>query len=147
MKRLYGVGIVLLLALGLVSTPAEAQQPGKPGGQPTGQLKPNYPNPFNPETRIPFTLPEELFKSGRPVVVTITIYTQLIQLVAYPQALNHPEGNGVKIDRLEYTAPGDYVAYWNGVDKFGNKVASGLYFAWLEVNGVRSKPIRLLVAN
>jgi hypothetical protein len=145
MKHAYGVGIVLLLALGFMSKPVAAQS-GQTGS-PRVQLKQNYPNPFNPETRIPFTLGDALFQGGRSPVVTIRIYNQLHQLVAVPQALNHPNGNGARLDKLAYTAPGDYVAYWDGYDALGKKVASGLYFARLEVNGERSQVIRLIVAN
>jgi hypothetical protein len=146
MKHAYGVGIVLLLAFGFMSKPVAAQS-GQPDGRPRVQLKQNYPNPFNPETRIPFTLGESLFQAGRTVKVSMKIYNQLHQLVAIPQALNHANGNGAKLDKLEYAAPGDYVAYWDGYDALGKKVASGLYFARLEVNGERSQPIRLVVAN
>ncbi len=146
MKHAYGVGIVLLLALGLFSAPAAAQS-GQTESRPRIQLKPNYPNPFNPETRIPFALGEALFQGGRSVKVTMKIYNQLHQLVAIPQALNHANGNGAKMDKLDYAAPGEYTAYWDGYDALGKKVASGLYFARLEVNGERSQPIRLVVAN
>jgi hypothetical protein len=146
MKHAYGVGIVLLLALGLMSKPVAAQS-GQTGSRPRIQLGKNYPNPFNPETRIPFTLGDALFQGGKSVVVTIRIYNQLHQLVAIPQALNHPNGNGARLDRLEYAAPGEYIAYWDGYDALGKKVASGLYFARLEVNGERSQPIKLIVAN
>ncbi|MEO5510839.1 MAG: hypothetical protein ABIV28_00265 [Longimicrobiales bacterium] len=146
MKHAYGVGIVLLLALGCMSKPVAAQS-GQTDGRPRIQLGKNYPNPFNPETRIPFTLGDGLFQGGKSVVVTIRIYNQLHQLVAIPQALNHPSGNGARLNRLEYAAPGDYVAYWDGYDALGKKVASGLYFARLEVNGERSQPIKLIVDN
>src|SRR4051794_39107089 len=128
MKHAYGVGIVLLLALGLTVKPAAAQGT-PPGSPPRVQLKQNYPNPFNPETRIPFTLGESLFQSGKSVKVTLKIYNQLHQYVATFVALNHPNGNGAVIDNLEYTAAGDYEAYWDGYDRYHRKVASGLYFA------------------
>ncbi len=146
MKHAYGVGIVLLLALGLFSAPASAQS-GQTGSRPNVQLKPNYPNPFNPTTRIPFVLGEALFQDGRNVVVSMKIYDQLHRLVAVPSALNHPNGNGSALDKLAYAAPGEFEAYWDGTDRFGKKVASGLYFARLEVNGERSQPIKLIVAN
>ena len=145
MKHAYGVGIVLLLALGLAKPAAAQGTP--PKGQSHVQLKQNYPNPFNPETRIPFTLGEGLFKTKSSVKVTLKIYDQLHRYVATPIALNHPNGNAAVLELLEYTAAGDYEAYWDGYDKYHKKVASGLYFARLEVNGERSQPIRLVVAN
>lgn len=146
MKHAYGVGIVLLLAFGLASTPAAAQTT-QPNGRPRIQLRPNYPNPFNPETKISFALGETLFQAGRPVKVTLKIYNQLHQYVATFVALNHTSGNAAVIEGLEYSTPGDYEAYWDGYDRYHKKVASGLYFARLEVNGERSQPIRMVVAN
>jgi hypothetical protein len=146
MKHAYGVGIVLLLALGLASKPAQAQSTPS-SSPPRVQLKQNYPNPFNPETKISFSLSESLFKDGKPVKVTLKIYNQLAQYVATFVALDHPRGNGAVIDHLDYTAAGDYVAYWDGYDRFHHKVASGLYIARLEVNGERSQTIRMIVAN
>ncbi len=72
----------------------------------------NYPNPFNPETWIPYQLAE-------PAEVTLTIY----------------DGNGQSIRRLAvgHQAAGMYqsrsrAAYWDGRNQLGEPVASGLYF-------------------
>jgi hypothetical protein len=141
MRRGIGVGVVLLLALGLNPTMLFGQDRRRP----RVQLGQNYPNPFNPTTTIPFTLLPELFESGRPVVVTIRIYNALQQLVAIPRALDHPTAGDVK--GLEYTAPGDYEAYWDGTDRNGRKVASGVYYVRVEVNGERAPPKKMVVAK
>ena len=72
----------------------------------------NYPNPFNPETWIPYQLAE-------PAEVTLTIY----------------DINGQLVRRLAlgYQAAGMYrsrsrAAYWGGRNQLGESVASGLYF-------------------
>ena len=72
----------------------------------------NYPNPFNPETWIPYQLSE-------PAEVTLTIYDM----------------NGQLIRRLAvgYQAAGMYrsrsrAVYWDGRNQLGEFVASGLYF-------------------
>jgi hypothetical protein len=130
-----GVGVVLLSAFASFASPAFGQQAGSTGGDRGFQLRQNYPNPFNPETRIPFTLDEGLFQQGRPIVVSIAIYNVVRQFVAVPTALNHPAGNGTAVDHLEYTQPGDYLAYWDGLDSKGSKVGSGIYIVRLEVNG------------
>ena len=72
----------------------------------------NYPNPFNPETWIPYQLAES-------AEVTLTIY----------------DINGQLIRRLavEHQAAGMYqsrsrAAYWDGRNQLGESVASGLYF-------------------
>ena len=72
----------------------------------------NYPNPFNPETWIPYQLAEE-------AIVTLTIY----------------DARGALVRRLEighqsagyYTTRGRAV-YWDGRNESGEPVASGLYF-------------------
>ena len=72
----------------------------------------NYPNPFNPETWIPYQLAES-------AEVTLTIY----------------DINGEMIRRLAmgYQAAGMYrsrsrAVYWDGRNQLGESIASGLYF-------------------
>jgi hypothetical protein len=36
---------------------------------------------------------------------------------------------------------------WNGLDRFGQKVASGMYLLELVVNGERAPPLKIVVAN
>ena len=72
----------------------------------------NYPNPFNPETWIPFQL-----SVASPVV--IQIYNQAGQLVR-------------TLD-LGYRRAGTYLtqsqaAYWDGKNEMGERVTSGVYF-------------------
>ena len=72
----------------------------------------NYPNPFNPETWIPYRLAEASD-------VTVTIY-----------AMN---GSRVRTLALGHRPAGRYqhknrAAYWDGRNAFGEPVASGLYF-------------------
>ena len=72
----------------------------------------NYPNPFNPETWIPYQLAES-------AEVTLTIYDingQLVRrLVVGHQAAGMYQSRG-------------RAAYWNGRNQLGESVASGLYF-------------------
>jgi hypothetical protein len=144
MRRIPGVGVVLLLAIGALAAPASGQTTGT--NRDRGfQLEQNYPNPFNPETRIPFTLFPELFQEGKTVVVSLTIYNTLLQEVAIPTALRHPLG-AVKIQHLVYTEPGKHEGYWDGLDKDGNKVQSGVYIYQLVVNGIRTTG-KMLVQN
>lgn len=130
---------VILLALGILSAPLYGQDAGggtPPGGRERGfRLEQNYPNPFNPTTRIPFVLEADVFEGGRPAIVSIRIYNVLQQLVAIPTALNHPSGTGVPVLDLVYTEPGRNEAYWDGRDRQGREVASGVYYLQLVVNG------------
>ena len=75
-------------------------------------LLPNYPNPFNPETWIPYQL-------AKDADVTLTIY-----------AVN---GRAIRRLTLGHQHAGTYqtrsrAAYWDGRNEFDEPVASGLYF-------------------
>ena len=75
-------------------------------------LLPNFPNPFNPETWIPYHL-------AKDADVTLHIYSM----------------NGTLVRKLTFghQAAGVYqsrsrAAYWDGKNEFGEPVASGVYF-------------------
>jgi ABC-type dipeptide/oligopeptide/nickel transport system permease subunit len=142
MRRVLGVCIVLLLAVLLVPSGLSAQQAGSERANRLGQ---NYPNPFNPTTFVPFTIVDEDLVGGRPAVVSIYIKDILGRLVANPAAMHHPNGD-VVVENLEYTMAGPKLAYWDGTDKFGRKVASGTYLLELVVNGERVQ-VRKIVVN
>ena len=72
----------------------------------------NYPNPFNPETWIPYQLAES-------AEVTLTIYDMNGQLVRR-LAMGH-QAAGMYRNRSR-------AAYWDGRNRLGESVASGLYF-------------------
>jgi hypothetical protein len=149
MRRSLGVTLVLISAallpevlLGQTEAAIGAQQEPESGFV----LGTNYPNPINPDTRIPFDLFESIFPEGRPANVTIRIFNILRQYVASPTALGHPAGDGAPVIDLEYASPGHYEAYWDGRDRSGSYVASGVYYLELIVNG-RSQLRRILVAG
>ena len=78
----------------------------------TTAILPNYPNPFNPETWIPYQLSE-------PADVTGSIYSA--------------NGHLIRTLDLGHQAAGVYqskscAAYWDGRNELGERVASGLYF-------------------
>ena len=86
-------------------------------------LLPNYPNPFNPETWIPFSLPEDS-------VVTIRIYSGT--------------GAAVRTFDLGYVPRGDHrlrgdAVRWDGRNDLGEPVASGAYTIELDAGGVRER--------
>ena len=72
----------------------------------------NYPNPFNPETWIPYQL-------AQSAEVTLTIYDMNGQLVRR-LAVGH-RAAGIYRSR-------NRAAYWDGRNQLGEPVASGLYF-------------------
>jgi len=98
------------------------------------QLGRNYPNPFNPETTIPFALDESLWIGGNRPVVSLRIFNILAQLVAVPIL----QGSGESLENVElpWNGTGEYTAYWDGkVRGTGRDAASGVYVYQLVVNG------------
>lgn len=70
-------------------------------------VKPNYPNPFNPSTRIEFQLPEA-------ATVSLDIYNMLGQKVR-------------SLVNSQSLSAGYHIAEWDGRNSEGNWVGSGIY--------------------
>jgi hypothetical protein len=70
-------------------------------------LAQNFPNPFNPTTRIEYYLPVNN-------TISLTIYNMLGQEI-------------VKLVNNKYTVGGSHFIVWNGTDKNGVEVGSGTY--------------------
>lgn len=140
MRRSSCVGVILLLGLGIFPATLSAQQPGSsPGnrGAPSSKLGQNYPNPFNPTTRIPFRV-DETDLVGGVARVTIRIFNVLQQFIAYPEALDGAEGGGGQgpfVNNLTVRDTEWHTAWWDGTDRNGRQVASGLYYVQLIING------------
>ena len=112
-----------------VSQPEQQQ----PRGRKSGSLGQNFPNPFSPETRIPFGI-ECADWDGGEHVVSVHIYNVLAQLVAVPIL----EGPGQVAENLRLPC-GNFVAFWDGkVQGTGREAASGIYIYELVVDGERS---------
>jgi hypothetical protein len=144
MRRHLSVMIVLLSAA-LVPAALEAQQGTAANRGETQQafrVLQNYPNPFASDTRIPFELHDSAFIDGRPAVVSMRIYNVLRELVASPTTLGHPAGDGTPVIDLEYGIPGRHEVYWDGRNRTGTPVASGVYLLEVTVNG-RPQVIRM----
>ena len=87
----------------------------------------NYPNPFNPETWIPYHLAES-------TDVRVNIYDA--------------QGTLVRVLPLGHQTAGYYTsrsraAYWDGRNALGERVASGIYFYQLQTDAV--SPMRKMV--
>jgi hypothetical protein len=128
----------LVLALWCLAPGSAAGQSAQPDSQQprerkSGTLGQNYPNPFYPETRIPFSLACGEGGAGDHVV-SLRIYNVLAQLVAIPVI----EGAGEPADNLKLPC-GSFVAFWDGkVRRTGRDAASGTYIYELVVDGERS---------
>lgn len=143
--------LILLLLAGSLSPPVLLAQESDTGSVPEQSqgfyLEQNYPNPVNPETWIPFHLEESLFQNGDSVVVTIRIFNILRQVVAIPQAVDHPNGRARVLD-LAFTEPGRKVVYWDGKDTAGRRVPTAVYYVQLVVDGQpRSSTRKITVLN
>ena len=88
----------------------EAMRPAKT------ELLPNYPNPFNPETWIPYHL-------AHAADVTLTIYDPIGVMVRQLDLGHHPAG---------YYTDETQAAYWDGRNHLGEMVGSGVYFYQLQ---------------
>ena len=87
-------------------------------------LNENYPNPFNPITTIQYEIPND----GNVRLVIYNILGQeVITLVNYDQWA------------------GKYSVRWDGINQYGNQVASGPYFYFLKTNNNQSVKKMLLL--
>jgi hypothetical protein len=76
------------------------------------ELSQNYPNPFNPKTTIQFKV-AAADGDGSPVPVKLEVFNIL--------------GQSVKTLVDERRAPGTYTLEWDGTDRAGSRVSSGIY--------------------
>ena len=91
-------------------------------------LLPNYPNPFNPETWIPYQLAEDS-------VVALAIYDSSGRMVRRLNLGHRLAG---------YYADRGNAAYWDGCNGYGEQVASGVYFYRLSA-GAYSATRKMLI--
>ena len=79
------------------------------------ELTQNYPNPFNPETKISYALPEDCH-------VKLTIYNIM--------------GQKIKVLVDEHQTAGYKHVHWDGKDKDGKEVASGIYLYRIQADDI-----------
>ena len=83
------------------------------------RLNQNFPNPFNPETWIPYQLASD-------AKVVLHIYD--------------PQGRRIYSQTLGHQKAGSHTAYWDGRNTAGESVASGVYFYSLEAGTFQATP-------
>ena len=106
--------VIYLQAIALLESTLAAMRPEKT------RLLANYPNPFNPETWIPYHL-------ANPSNVLITIYDARGSVVRQLDLGHQREG---------YYTSRNRAAYWDGRNDFGERVASGVYFYHLRADNM-----------
>lgn len=74
----------------------------------------NYPNPFNPNTTIPYSLPAQGI-----------VHVMVVDL----------SGRTVKTLVQEIQSKGDHTTIWDGTDTVGTRVVSGIYFYRIDYTG------------
>jgi WD40 repeat protein len=99
-----------------MSVEPSGKQPGTWGEVKKTELLQNFPNPFNPETWIPYQLSEDSD-------VAISIYNVSGQLVRKLNLGQRPAGTYLNKEKA---------AYWDGTNDAGEPVASDVYFYVME---------------
>lgn len=131
-------GIIAQTAVGIATDGSHDQRAGFlrvlavatdlfPGTDPrpySFELKQNYPNPFNPSTAIAY---ETVF----PAWVRVTVYNMLGQIV------------DVLVDGMQ--PPGRHRILWQGTDRTGSPVASGIYVYRIETGRMTATRKMLLL--
>jgi hypothetical protein len=126
--------LALVLALGArAPSPAAGQRTSPPRERRLGTLGQNFPNPFRPDTWIPFSVDDCNGRGGQRVV-SLRVYNVLAQLVATPVL----HGAGVPVAGVRLSC-GNYLAYWDGRVMRGHRPAtSGVYVYELVIDGQRT---------
>ena len=106
---------------GMLELPTAAPPPPAP----PARLLPNFPNPFNPGTSVPY----RLAAPGRAVLRVHDLGGSLVRVL---------------VDR-RHEAAGDYTVRWDGRDESGRPCASGVYHCILETERGREARKMVLV--
>ena len=80
------------------------------------ELANNYPNPFNGQTCLRFSM-------ARTIEMELTVYSM--------------SGQVVRILQQGLVAPGEYSVIWDGRNSSGENVSSGVYWAVLSAGSAR----------
>jgi hypothetical protein len=91
------------------------------------EIKTNYPNPFNSQTTIAYTLSDLGYQPAGVKLYLYNISGQLVRKL---------------VDTRQY--PGNYNVVWDGLGEGGIELSSGIYFARLIVSGIELQRARKL---
>jgi hypothetical protein len=90
------------------------------------QLLPNVPNPFNPYTKIKFSV-------ASLSEVTLSVVNVM--------------GKRVKIIMEDRKEPGEYTVFWDGTDEWGQPVTAGIYICYLEARPISENALQPFTAS
>lgn len=156
MKRVLTL-LGLVLAVGAFMPREVAAQGGVLDPQSTvvrpgvGKLGQNFPNPFNPETKIPFVVGDSpvCAESGRQYRVSLRILNLLGREVAVPELQQGTSSvsGGQQLSGVMLPC-GEYTAYWDGKDKrTGREAPSGMYHYILQIDNQKPLVKKMSVVN
>ena len=100
-------------------------EPGKPTEPYRFRLHQNYPNPFNSQTVISYYLPEN-------EIVSVKIFSITGQLVK-------------NLVSNECQNEGEHKLIWDGRDRNGSSVTTGIYFYQLKIGGYRESKAMIVI--
>ena len=100
-------------------------EPSKPTEPYRFQLRQNYPNPFNSQTVISYYLPEN-------EIVSVKIFSITGQLVR-------------NLVSNECQNEGEHKLIWDGRDRNGSSVTTGIYFYQLKIGGYRESKAMIVI--
>ena len=116
-----GASTLVIYSLGVTATGADEQYDLTPE---QAKLLQNFPNPFNPETRIRYELPT----AAQIMLEVFDVSGRLVRTFS----MNQQEA-------------GAHEVVWNGKDNSGATVASGTYFYRMVIDGAASTKKMLLI--
>ncbi len=109
---------------GPISVTVDDDPEAPPADEYITALHGNFPNPFNPETRIDFSIAEQCD-------VTISIY--------------NVKGQRVRTYQFDDCQEGNHIIHWTGDDDTGKSVASSVYFIKMETDNYKKIHKALLI--
>lgn len=143
--------LLAVLALGLMPQVGQSQVSQPQQKKPAVSMGQNFPNPFNPESRIRFTVGDypSCADGGKRYRVTLKVFNILAQVVAFPQLEGSSGGvAGGQVLENVLLPCGQYTGFWNG--KYlgtSREVASGVYIWRIEVDGQPGPAVKSMVAK
>jgi hypothetical protein len=150
--RLAALGLVLAFCAMTPKNAAGQSQQVPRGPSAKGRLGVNYPNPFNPDTYLPFSVgPAGCAPGSGQYDVSMQLINVLGQIVAEPVLYGPGTTSSTTLSATLKGRPikhvtlacGDYVGYWDGKTPRGREAASGVLGQILTIDGESQETRRI----